>query len=492
MLFLLPEEGLQLGRLAAEFAVSQLWQGVAVAVGLAVCLRLAPRTRASHRFALWLAAFVLVALLPLAPGILNRLLPSAPAMAPSPDLSAAPVWFRLDERWGMVVLAIWGLLAGMRLAKLVAGAVRARGIWKSARPFRSDVLDSMPEGLEISLMAGRGPVELCVAPDLERPSVIGFFRPRVLVPEWLAAKLSAAELRQIVLHELEHLRRMDDWTNLLLKLATALLPLNPALGWMERQLEREREMATDEAVVRRTRAPRAYAACLASVAERRLQMRMGQRELLELGIWRRRPELAERILSLLKAKETIGPRGRAALAGSLATGLVAAVVALAHAPQLVAFAPAALPVTVATVQPAPAQVVPARVQLEVKPKTSAARRGVHAANSSSNPATEPHESAPVEGFVPVVAQMDPEASGSGQQAEGWVVLAVFEQHVVAASRPAVQADYRTGGAESGAAPAEPKAAPAASARTKPVAPAETLWKLLPVVPLEQGWVVLDL
>ncbi len=52
-----------------------------------------------------------------------------------------------------------------------------------------------------------------------------------------------------------------------------LFPLNPALAWMERRLCREREMACDEGVVRSTQAPRAYAACLASLAERRLERR---------------------------------------------------------------------------------------------------------------------------------------------------------------------------------------------------------------------------
>ncbi|MEI4861539.1 M56 family metallopeptidase, partial [Klebsiella pneumoniae] len=81
-----------------------------------------------------------------------------------------------------------------------------------------------------------------------------------LIPDWLFARMTAGELEQIVMHEAEHLRRRDDWTNLLQKLCLVLFPLNPALVWMERRLCREREMACDEGVIRMTRAPRAYAA----------------------------------------------------------------------------------------------------------------------------------------------------------------------------------------------------------------------------------------
>ena len=132
-------------------------------------------------------------------------------------------------------------------------------------------------------------MQVCTTPNLDRPSVIGFFAPRILIPEWLLTRLTPGELRQIVLHETEHLRRGDDWTNLFQKLCLVLFPLDPALVWIERRLCAEREMACDDGVVRVTHAPRAYAACLASLAERGLRRRA---EALSLGAWQRRPELA--------------------------------------------------------------------------------------------------------------------------------------------------------------------------------------------------------
>jgi beta-lactamase regulating signal transducer with metallopeptidase domain len=473
MFFFISEEWMRMGTMAAAALVSQLWQGTAVAVGLAVCLRLAPRTRASHRFALWMAAFVLVAALPLAPALAGLFVQPQPQPLHSAAQAAAP-WFRLDERWGLAVAALWALLAAVRLGLLAAGALRAHKIWKDALPFPA------ASHLLSGHLPGRARVEICTSIQLDRPSVIGFLRPRILLPEWLAGKLCEAELRPILLHEFEHLRRMDDWTNLALKLVTALLPLNPALWWMERNLEREREMATDEAVVRRTRAPRAYAACLATVAERRLQMRLGQRELLELGIWRRRPELAERILSLLRTPETIGPVGRTALAASLAAALLGAVVLLAHAPQLVAFAPASQPAPSTILQPTLAAVKPAPVALSLKPKPSAQRPALHAAAPAASP-VEPRATDPAEGFVPVVARMEQPAAAPAPDQSGWVVLAIFEQRVLVTHPAQLDADYGTGDAMA----AEKKTAPS-------TLHSQTVWKLLPVVPMQDGWVVLEL
>jgi hypothetical protein len=182
-------------------------------------------------------------------------------------------------------------------------------------------------------------VEICTTNELDRPSVIGFFAPRILIPEWLIARLTPGELEQVVLHEAEHLRRRDDWTNLLQKLALVLFPLNPALAWIEGRLCREREMACDEGVVRRTQAPRAYAECLTSLAERGLDRRRSHA--LSLGAFGRRPELVRRVYSILARRKALHPVAARALVGVAGCGLLMASVELARCPQMVAFVPAA-------------------------------------------------------------------------------------------------------------------------------------------------------
>ncbi len=178
------------------------------------------------------------------------------------------------------------------------------------------------------------PIEVCTTHELDRPSVIGFLAPRILIPDWLLERLTPGELEHVVLHEVEHLRRRDDWTNLLQKFFLVLFPLNPALAWMERRLCREREMACDEGVVHRTQAPRAYAACLTNLAERSLKRRT---QMLSLGAFERRPELVHRVHSILWRGSVLHPLAARAWIGAVGCGLLLGAVEMARCPQMVGF-----------------------------------------------------------------------------------------------------------------------------------------------------------
>ena len=343
-------------RVSAPAAVAAVWQGAAVALTLALCLRLAPRVSAAHRFAVWAAGFAVAACLPFLPLLACFNADAHIAAAVPLEGAAAKPWFQLDSRWGLAIAALWLTASVLRAAGLTLHSLRLRKLWKTATPIQ----DAASLAVKVS---ARRPIEICSTRHLDRPSVIGFFAPRILIPGWLLGRLTPAELEQVVLHEAEHLRRHDDWTNLFEKLALVLFPLNPALAWMDRRLCREREMACDEAVVRRTKAPRAYAACLTSLAERRLQRGLeGRAEALSLAAWQRRPELARRVHSILRGNRSLHPLAARALVGFVGCGLLVASVELARCPQMVAFvtAPQPRPVVIAQLQPvsAPAAYAP--------------------------------------------------------------------------------------------------------------------------------------
>jgi beta-lactamase regulating signal transducer with metallopeptidase domain len=321
--------------LAAPLAVTALWQGAIVAAGLAIALRFAQRASAAHRFATWAAGFGVLVALPFAPAIAHtfsgRLWTSGVGTVGTAALpvTAHPL-IALNDGWSLAIAALWMLVALARALDLAIHVVRLRRLWKSAMPVAPAVLNL---GAEIRL---RG-LEICTTRELDRPSVIGFFRPRILIPDWLLEKLSPQELEQVVLHEAEHLRRRDDWTNLLQKLCLVVFPLNPALAFVERRMCREREMACDEGVVRRTQAPRAYAACLAGLAEHGIERRA---EALSLGAFGRRPELVRRVQSILSRRSAMNPLASRAMIGVLGSAMAIGAVMMARCPQLVAFVPA--------------------------------------------------------------------------------------------------------------------------------------------------------
>jgi hypothetical protein len=312
-------------RMVAASFVSGLWQGIVLAAGVAICLRLVPRTTAAVRFAIWTAVFAVLVVLPLV---------HAFGVHDGSGMAGRGALVQVDVRWSFAIAALWLMGSLVRGIKLVLSAVRLRGIWKRA---------TRVEGCEeILSAAGFRGVELCTSKDVDRPSVIGFFSPRILIPEELFARLTTVEFGQIVLHELGHLRRRDDWMNLLQKLSLVVMPLNPVLIWIERRLCLERELACDDDVLRLTKAPKAYATCLTTLADHRLGRRAAA---LSLGAWEKRSELSRRVHSILRSGQAMGPTQARVVIGVLVLGLLGGSAELARCPQLISFSRAASPVS---------------------------------------------------------------------------------------------------------------------------------------------------
>jgi len=309
-------------RVFAAAAVSGLWQGVVLATAAAFGLRLAPRSSATVRFFVWIAVLAGVAVLPFVH------LARGGAVADGHAL-------RLGAGWSLGIAGVWAAISFWRLGQLAAQGVRLRRIWREARGIETD---AATDAVLRSLAFRR--VELCVSEDeeVDRPSVIGFFAPRILIPAWLLGQMTAAELRQIVLHEVEHLRRGDDWLNLVQKLSLAVFPLNPALVWIEQRLCSERELACDDGVLRVTASPTAYASCLTTLAEKGLARRTVSLALGALGSFARQSELSRRVYGILYRQPGLSPARSRAVAAVLVLGLAGAGAELARSPELISFA----------------------------------------------------------------------------------------------------------------------------------------------------------
>src|SRR5579863_6355744 len=177
---------------AGPVVVTALWQGVAVAIGLSICLRLAPRISAAHRFVVWTAAFTVLVFLPVLPILSN--FTAAPELGFSPGISGPSTrpWLEFDARWSLAIAVLWVVTSLLRAVDLAAHSFRLRKLWKSAKPV--ELNDALTPRL--STAHGRAPLQLCTSEELDRPSVIGFFAPRILIPAWLLDRLTPAELDQ--------------------------------------------------------------------------------------------------------------------------------------------------------------------------------------------------------------------------------------------------------------------------------------------------------
>jgi beta-lactamase regulating signal transducer with metallopeptidase domain len=155
----------------------------------------------------------------------------------------------------------------------------------------------------------RRPVTLRLSDELESPALLGFRKPRILLPSALLAHLETAEIEQILLHELAHVERWDDCMIVLQRIIEAIGIFHPLIGYLAHRLNLDREMACDDRVAGFYE-PRQYAACLTRVAEIR---QFGSAFPLTLPLLlERKSELITRVENLLDATRAHRPVASAA------------------------------------------------------------------------------------------------------------------------------------------------------------------------------------
>src|SRR5262249_45415458 len=101
------------------------------------------------------------------------------------------------------------------------------------------------------------------------PFVCGLAWPTLVLPRGISAVLGEAQLRQVLLHELAHLKRGDLWTGWLPEIARAVWFFHPLANWAAARIRLERELACDRLGLAHGGGDAAdYANTLVRVAER--------------------------------------------------------------------------------------------------------------------------------------------------------------------------------------------------------------------------------
>jgi beta-lactamase regulating signal transducer with metallopeptidase domain len=250
---------------SASRIVDCLFAGTIIALFAGLVAHFSRRQSSSLRFAVWFAALIALAASPLLSGMVWPRGANA-----SVGLARAAV--TVPGSWAFYVFGVWTGIATWFLVRLGIGLWRLHALRETFVPVDLEELDAHVRET-LKRCGRRGPVSLCTSERAQVPAAIGLFEPVVVVPRWVFDELSAAELNQVLLHELAHLRRRDGWTNLAQQVIKAVFFFHPAVWWIERKISLEREMACDAAVLAETASPRAYAECLKHLAEETLLRR---------------------------------------------------------------------------------------------------------------------------------------------------------------------------------------------------------------------------
>ena len=304
--------------------------GILLAILAAILLRVCRNS--STKFAISFFTLLAIAVLPLAACLVN---------GHTTGLNAKP-YISVPASWALGIFLFWMFGAAIGLSRIAiglwhVGGIRRRCIALNPSAVFGNASADDSHSILIRRLAEFGSqrrVSLCISHDVSVPTAAGFFRPAVLLPAWAVTDLSVAELNSILLHELGHLRRWDDWTNLAQKILKAVLFFHPAMWWIDSRLSLEREIACDDFVLASTSDASGYAQCLVSVAEKSLGRRALRLAVAAVGRLR---QTAKRLTRILDSNR---PRGthvsKPALAGIGALTLAFAI-ALPHIPTLIVF-----------------------------------------------------------------------------------------------------------------------------------------------------------
>src|SRR5579864_664677 len=322
--------GMSLNAIAQTSAVQIvdcLVEGTLVAIFAGLMLSMIRRNNSGTRFAVWFSALMAIATLPLLGGSWWSHTSNISA-----DRTGSPI--TLPGSWALYAFGAWAAIAAWFLFTVGRGLWHLHVLRKSClRVNLAEIDPRVQETLESS--RSTRPIILCTSDLVRVPTAIGFFKPVIVVPGWVMQELSADELNQILLHELAHLRRWDDWTNLAQKVVKALFFFHPAVWWIENKISLEREMACDDAVIAETASPRAYAECLTHLAERTLVQRSVALAQAALG---RIHQTSLRLAQILDVNRPANERRSWKPAASLVAGFaIICVAGVSKAPKLISF-----------------------------------------------------------------------------------------------------------------------------------------------------------
>jgi len=317
---------LDFARIAASSMLNSVLPGLWL-FGLAWLLtRIIGRgSSAALRFSIWLIALCAIAILPWVGPV--------GASSYAPGLAHSTVAFTLPQDVAKYVFVAWILGAALGLAHLIHGLYRLMRLRATCRPMELDTLDPLLRNTLADVPARRS-VRLCVSDAIRVPAALGYLRPMVVFPAWALTETPPQQLNAILLHELAHLCRYDDWTNLAQKFAKAVFFFHPAVWFIESRLTLEREMACDEAVLAANFSPRDYAESLVSLAERSF-LRRGI-ELAQAAVGHVK-QLRLRLVEILRRDRQGSVRTRKSAVAILAVAAVVSTFAVSRAPLLVRF-----------------------------------------------------------------------------------------------------------------------------------------------------------
>ncbi|GAB3726275.1 hypothetical protein GCM10028862_01360 [Luteimonas pelagia] len=235
-----------------------LWQGALVGLLAWLALAVLRDARPATRYAVACGALLACVLLPVATlcialldaGALQATTSfnaSAPAAAAVEPALASTIRMRPTLPFDAMpwVVSLWAAGAATLSLRMGCGLLWVRQQCRHAIDDADGHWQGRVDALALRLGIRR-PVPLRLARDGDTPMTVGWWRPVVLLPVAVAARLPVDLVEALLAHELAHVRRHDYLVNLLQGAAESLLFYHPVTWWLSRVIRVERELVADD------------------------------------------------------------------------------------------------------------------------------------------------------------------------------------------------------------------------------------------------------
>ncbi len=150
---------------------------------------------------------------------------------------------------GLILCGIWlvGILAMTLL--VIKSVSRLNAIKKSALPLQNKDVRILYHNCLKEMKIKRN-IPVYSTAFLKSPVIVGLFNPRIYLPIHLISDFNAADIRYMLLHELQHYRNKDALASYLMNFFGVLYWCNPCVWYALKEMRNEREVACDTSVLK--------------------------------------------------------------------------------------------------------------------------------------------------------------------------------------------------------------------------------------------------
>jgi len=270
-----------------------VWQAMAIGLILAIVLALLHKSSAKLRYIVACTALALIVLMPIATLtavdvsvetieptkqatlVLPEANPAgqmAQAELPPRQATAVPKVPLQDTFMEAVEPALPYIVFGW-LVGVLALSIWHLGGWRHLQKRRQHMVKQVAPSLTVRLqqlsdMLGvQKAVGILESALVQVPSVVGYFKPVILLPTTALTGLGPEQIEAILAHELAHIKRGDCLVNMLQTVVEILGFFHPAVWWVSYKIRIERENCCDDLAVSLSGDNLGYARALTTMAE---------------------------------------------------------------------------------------------------------------------------------------------------------------------------------------------------------------------------------